>query len=76
MRGEAILVVDEDFGLREKVEDALAEVGYEVDWACDEREAREYLDRSPRPAMIVRGLPRPFRAADLLVRVRQTTGAE
>lgn len=76
MRSEAILVVDGDFDLREAVEDVLGECGYEVDWAADEQQAREYLDHEPAPAVIVRGLPRPFRASELLRRVRQEKRTE
>jgi DNA-binding response OmpR family regulator len=71
MRSEAVLVVDGDFDLREVVEDVLGDLGFRVDWVADEREEREYLDHEPSPRVIVRGLPRPFRAAELVRRIRQ-----
>jgi CheY-like chemotaxis protein len=40
-----VLVVEDDDGMREPVEDALCTFGFEHDWARSQQEARELLDK-------------------------------
>ena len=54
-----ILVVDDDFDLRESLALLLALKGYEVMTACDGREALQTLQGGPRPCLIVLDLMMP-----------------
>lgn len=54
MEGTAtILVVEDDFDVRETLQETLAEEGYRVAGAADGLEALEYLEANPNPALIV-----------------------
>lgn len=54
-----ILVVDDDASTRELLEDVLGEEGYAVDCATNGREALDWLQRAPRPELIVLDLAMP-----------------
>src|SRR5687767_4272657 len=55
----SVLVVDDDFDLREVVESVLVDAGLHVDWAANGREACEYLDRNAAPSLILLDLMMP-----------------
>jgi len=46
----AILVVDDDFDIRESITALLEDTGYRVEWAANGREAYEYLRHEATPA--------------------------
>lgn len=48
-----ILVVEDDFDVRESLKDTLEDEGYQVASAADGLEALEYLDANPPPALIL-----------------------
>jgi CheY-like chemotaxis protein len=57
--GKTILLVEDDFDVREAMVDALGEAGYRVLAARDGREALERLDEGPRPDLILLDLMMP-----------------
>src|SRR5262245_48928116 len=48
-----ILIVDDDFGVRESVADALRDESYSVATARDGQEALDYLSTNPLPSLIL-----------------------
>ena len=59
MRVRAVLVVDDDFDIRETLREVLVEEGYRVDTARDGREALAYLKSHPPPCVILLDLMMP-----------------
>jgi two-component system, chemotaxis family, chemotaxis protein CheY len=55
----SVLVVDDDFDLREVVESILADAGLRVEWASNGREACEVLDTDAAPSLILLDLHMP-----------------
>ena len=55
----SVLVVDDDYDLRESVENALADAGVRVEWASNGREACEVLDSDAAPSLILLDLRMP-----------------
>jgi CheY-like chemotaxis protein len=54
-----ILLVEDDFDVREALAETLREEGYDVDCACDGEEALQYLRRGARPGLILLDLMMP-----------------
>jgi CheY-like chemotaxis protein len=54
-----ILLVEDDFDVREALAETLREEGYAVDCACDGEEALEYLRCGHRPGLILLDLMMP-----------------
>jgi CheY-like chemotaxis protein len=54
-----ILLVEDDFDVREALAETLREEGYAVDCACDGEEALEYLRGGHRPGLILLDLMMP-----------------
>ena len=54
-----ILLVEDDFDVREALAETLREEGYAVDCACDGEEALEYLRDGHRPGLILLDLMMP-----------------
>lgn len=54
-----ILLVDDDRALRETLSDILSEEGYQVDCACNGREALDRLSRDSLPNLILLDLVMP-----------------
>jgi CheY-like chemotaxis protein len=50
---DIILVVDDDFGIRDTLADVLEQEGFEAAFAADGLEALEYLNKNPRPCIIL-----------------------
>lgn len=66
-----ILVVEDDAGIRESVEECLASEGYEVAAVTNGAEALEWLAREPAPELLVVDLVMPvMNGAELLERLR------
>jgi CheY-like chemotaxis protein len=66
-----ILVVEDDAGIRESVEECLASEGYAVATVANGAEALEWLAREPAPALLVVDLVMPvMNGAELLERLR------
>lgn len=53
MNERTILVVEDDFDVRESLRDSLEDEGYRVDAAADGLEALEYLQSHPAPSLIL-----------------------
>jgi CheY-like chemotaxis protein len=54
-----ILVVDDDPDIRESLKEVLQDEGYTVSCVANGREALEYLQKSPRPCVILLDLMMP-----------------
>jgi CheY-like chemotaxis protein len=54
-----VLIVDDEFDIREAVRDVLASEGYEVLTAVNGREALDLLDHPPRPCVVLLDLMMP-----------------
>jgi len=54
-----ILLVEDDFDVREALAETLREEGYDVDCACDGEEALRYLRDGARPGLILLDLMMP-----------------
>src|SRR4051794_15472510 len=54
-----ILLVEDDFDVREALAETLREEGYTVDCACDGEEALQYLRGGGRPGLILLDLMMP-----------------
>jgi two-component system, chemotaxis family, chemotaxis protein CheY len=66
-----ILVVEDDAGIRESVEECLASEGYAVAAVANGAEALEWLAREPAPELLVVDLVMPvMNGAELLERLR------
>jgi CheY-like chemotaxis protein len=48
-----VLVVDDDFDIRDTLADVLAEEGFDAAFAADGLEALEYLSSNPKPCVIL-----------------------
>ena len=59
MRDFTILLVEDDFDVREALAETLREEGYTVDCACDGEEALQYLRGGGRPGLILLDLMMP-----------------
>ncbi len=57
---ERILIVEDDEGIRQALQDALELEGYLVETAADGRQALEQLQTTPYPALILLDLMLPF----------------
>jgi CheY-like chemotaxis protein len=54
-----ILLVEDDFDVREALAETLRDVGYTVDCACDGEQALDYLRAGARPRLILLDLMMP-----------------
>jgi CheY-like chemotaxis protein len=59
MSGPAVLIVDDDFDVRDSLVDVLSDAGYEVVTAGDGKEALEKIRGGLRPALIILDLMMP-----------------
>ena len=66
-----VLLVEDDTGIRESVVECLATEGYSVDAVANGAEALAWLERQPRPDLVVLDLVMPvMNGAELLARLR------
>lgn len=59
MGGFTILIVEDDFDVREALAETLRDEGYDVDCAGDGEQALQYLRRGARPGLILLDLTMP-----------------
>jgi CheY-like chemotaxis protein len=59
MGGFTILIVEDDFDVREALAETLRDEGYEVDLAVDGEQALKYLRNGGRPGLILLDLTMP-----------------
>jgi two-component system response regulator MprA len=59
MGGFTILIVEDDFDVREALAETLRDEGYDVDCAGDGEQALQYLRRGERPGLILLDLTMP-----------------
>jgi CheY-like chemotaxis protein len=71
-RSETVLVVDDDFDIRDTLGDVLEQEGFETAFAADGLEALEYLSKHPKPCVILLDWMMP-RCDGAAFRVAQTS---
>jgi CheY-like chemotaxis protein len=70
-RRPVVLVVDDDFDIREALQEILQDVGYDVSQAHNGAEAWAHLQQNPRPDVILLDLFMPIMTGqELLARLR------
>jgi CheY-like chemotaxis protein len=70
-----ILLVEDDFDVREALVETLREIGYNVDAAADGAQALEYLRDGGRPALILLDLMMPRMSGSEFRRVQKVDPA-
>jgi CheY-like chemotaxis protein len=75
VKARSVLIVDDDFDIRDSLKDILEDEGYQVAMAADGEEALEYLRRHPAPGVILLDWMMP-RCDGAHFRARQTAEPE